>query len=636
MEGLDEEAYKEIKELRKVLSNNGSKVYAEAQLRIGTVLYENNYLDEALLVWRNIESKDDTQAFIKAQWNISVCLSDNGNAEEAFVIWENFKKTEDPQIYAQAQWNIGLALDQSDNPKRALSAWRNITLEDDPAVYGQAQLHIGLILHKKNDIQGALSAWRSFERIHNPEKYAKARLMIGLVLDTNNDINGALAALQDIDSSDDSQTYYKAQFIIGFKLIKQSEYRDILTAKKSFENIRSYYSFESYCLINICNMLLSSSTKSIGEYYLLVYLITLEITKLLRIDFEQRVTDNQPVERKLAHYTNTDVSNELLKEDSGKGIYSSSFRLNTINNVNDPSEGQVLFDYLDNIKKPNFEISDFDKDFHAFVGCFSLNHDSLNQFRLYGKRDRQEASGISLVFKKDFFDLSSEIENIKNISINSILGKSEDNNYEIGSSYLGQLQSIPDKVNRFSKHLDIQRIMRCVYIDPVSGYFQLAQRSRLTFYREFEEEDTAQLEWESYENLLNKKNERFSFLFKSLKVQYKSLIESLSLLEDKSELNIEPSKFLDTVVLPLKYLIKHSAFQEEQECRMIYTTSLDRPEVQMEFGKFLYVEYEVDVKSHLDKVYIAPAATQYQPYLAKLLCDTNVKIELSNNPYRQT
>jgi hypothetical protein len=90
------------------------------------------------------------------------------------------------------------------------------------------------------------------------------------------------------------------------------------------------------------------------------------------------------------------------------------------------------------------------------------------------------------------------------------------------------------------------------------------------------------------------------------------------------------------IILPLKYLVKHSAFQEEQECRMIYITSLDRPEVKMEFGRFLYVEYEPDVKQHLDKIYIAPAATQYQPYLAKLLCDTNVKIELSNNPYRQT
>jgi len=92
------------------------------------------------------------------------------------------------------------------------------------------------------------------------------------------------------------------------------------------------------------------------------------------------------------------------------------------------------------------------------------------------------------------------------------------------------------------------------------------------------------------------------------------------------------------ILLLLDYKQLHKVWEtaEEQECRMIYMTSLDDKKVKMEFGRFLYVEYETDVKSNLDKIYIAPAATQYQPYLAKLLCDTNVKIELSNNPYRQT
>ena len=69
---------------------------------------------------------------------------------------------------------------------------------------------------------------------------------------------------------------------------------------------------------------------------------------------------------------------------------------------------------------------------------------------------------------------------------------------------------------------------------------------------------------------------------------------------------------------------------------MIYITSLKDPKVQMIFGKFLYVNYEINVRDNLDKIYIAPAATQFQPYLAKLLCDINVKIEPSNIPYRQT
>ena len=30
-----------------------------------------------------------------------------------------------------------------------------------------------------------------------------------------------------------------------------------------------------------------------------------------------------------------------------------------------------------------------------------------------------------------------------------------------------------------------QPVMRCVYIDPTSNYIQLAQRNRITFFREF-------------------------------------------------------------------------------------------------------------------------------------------------------
>lgn len=56
--------------------------------------------------------------------------------------------------------------------------------------------------------------------------------------------------------------------------------------------------------------------------------------------------------------------------------------------------------------------------------------------------------------------------------------------------------------------------------------------------------------------------------------------------------------------------------------------------------KILDVEYELNVKDYLDKIYIAPAATQYQPYLAKLLCKSQnknkVRIDFSNHPYRHT
>ena len=77
----------------------------------------------------------------------------------------------------------------------------------------------------------------------------------------------------------------------------------------------------------------------------------------------------------------------------------SAFRLSTINGVNDPTEGIVLGDFwrkqgiLENIHISTTT---------TFISCFTFNHDSLNQFRLYGKESNQEATGVSLVFKKVF------------------------------------------------------------------------------------------------------------------------------------------------------------------------------------------------------------------------------------------
>jgi len=38
-----------------------------------------------------------------------------------------------------------------------------------------------------------------------------------------------------------------------------------------------------------------------------------------------------------------------------------------------------------------------------FIACFSLEENSLNQFRLYGKEADNEATGVSIVFESSFF-----------------------------------------------------------------------------------------------------------------------------------------------------------------------------------------------------------------------------------------
>ena len=422
----------------------------------------------------------------------------------------------------------------------------------------------------------------------------------------------------------------------AFEIAKEYFYKDnYFKALNLFEMIGGSYSYQSSCYEKICKLKMNIETKKIGEMSDDLRGKVEEIIDILKLDFLPLSEDEQAPERKLAHYTGTYTTNKLLFKEDQKDR-PSAFRLNTINNVNDPSEGQLLSNHLEGVKENSFYTPDFDDNLHAFISCFTFNHDSLNQFRLYGKQDNKEASGVSLVFNKEFFEEYRQQASMPNIYVSKKIKNIDDDSDE-------------GKDNKDIERVKEQPVMRCVYIDPTSDYIHLAQRNRLTFFREFGDDilkgsstTKAESEWNEYKKYIEQKTDSFKKAFAELKKIYRDAIEEKGSLKGMSEEGMdEIDSFLEMIILPLKYLIKHSAFQEEQECRMVYITSLDDPKVQMDFGKFLYVEYEPEVKAHLDKIYIAPAASHYEPYFAKLLCGKNnmgkkIKIEPSNNPYRQT
>lgn len=445
--------------------------------------------------------------------------------------------------------------------------------------------------------------------------------IVGEYLFTKNNIELAFEALKNIRDVKETRNFNYIFLRIAQLYIVDLEKRDTSKAAFALNLCKSTHCYEVNCYLKICALLDDAKTKVIGEYYLELFIILIEAHSLLVINYNHE-KEKSP-ERKLAHYTNTNVANILLNNELDDPKY---IRLNTISNVNDPSEGQLLELLLDD-KGSDYNESYFNKDFHAFISCFTLNHDSLNQFRLYGKKDNKEASGISIVFKGSFF----QKDKFSGMSFLSVGSKKEHNaGVDYSNATIEKNISIEEDSNKYL-------VMRCVYVDPKSDYIQLAHRDRLTFYREFDDKSLAESSWETYQNEIKEKSKDFGDYFYKIKVAYRKILnekKALSSSDEKSEKYCE--KLLDEILLPLKYLIKHSAFQEEQECRMVYITSLEDTKVKMIYGEALYVDYELNVRDYLDKVYIAPAATQYQPYLAKLLCNTDVKIELSNNPYRQT
>ena len=565
---------------------------------------------------------------------------ENNNIEKALPIWRSIEETDSSELYAQAQWNIGLSFDNAGNIGEAMRIWSYIEKTDyDATVYAFAQLNIGIILFGMGYVKAALKIWRSIERSNNSEKYVKAKWMSGLALITLDENEKALSELREVEITDDSAVYVHAQYEIGKILANDSNLKDYTEAKQAFNNAEKHFPYEVYCYKKLFNLLLVPDSESIGEKILLLLVNTLEIIEILKLDFSQNYNEEKPPERKLAHYTGTYITNLLLETDNE---VPSSFRLNTINNVNDPSEGHLLMNYLNDLKESYFRAPAFDGKLHAFISCFTFNHDSLNQFRLYGKEADKEASGVSLVFGSNFFQSNEFLRGLSFLSLASSL-QSSDEEFAVGEGYE---QSNVDKSSDGDVRVSKQPVMRCIYLDPTSNYIQLAQRNRITFFREFGKEfveiegieiSKAEYEWKKYRDYINQKTKVFKDAFITLKNTYSSIIEEkANIQKDNPNLSNDIDVLLNEILLPFKYLIKHSAFQEEQECRMIYITSIDAPEVMMQHKKLLFVEYQAEVKENLNKVYIAPAATEYQLYLAWLLRDTNVKIELSNNPYRQT
>ena len=72
--------------------------------------------------------------------------------------------------------------------------------------------------------------------------------------------------------------------------------------------------------------------------------------------------------------------------------------------------------------------------------------------------------------------------------------------------------------------------------------------------------------------------------------------------------NLEPA-IVEQLLINLRYLTKHIAFKEEQECRIVKIYRLNDKKIKTSDDfKQMYVEYEPKVSSYLEKVYFGPKA----------------------------
>ena len=549
------------------------------------------------------------QMTVQERFDLGRSYYNEGKFDEAIKIWSNIRRSDDSKIYAGAQLGLGAVYYYAQSElDQAIEAWSNIRRDDDPEIYAQAQFDLGDTYKDQGNPEQVIVAWSNIRRDDDPEIYARAQFGLGEIHKGKGENKQAKDAYRNVQGP----FYYRAQ----------REYRILDCPPDLINDLRS----------------LARNTDKVREFLQII----------------------PEFELKVAHYTRPQIAFDLFGDEKNDKK-PSNFRLSTIRGVNDPTEGLVLNDYWDQQGIPE---TIHTNDTATFISCFTFNHANLNQFRLYGKENGREATGVSLVFKKKFFSDQPDTLGFIAGPSTGLSSKSE----QIKLNETGKMENDNKKLL-----IGKSTLYRCIYLDPETEYLTLAQRDKSTFYREHIEDEDADAEekWKEYYGLISEKegsvktylfnkgnneeedvethllnkgnNDNNSVSNENNKIKsISSLLQSIftednlynKCNKDEKQKILEAIRF---ILLPLQYLVKHIAFQEEQECRIMYITQFrdekihsDREEQKM------YVEYEESVLPHIDKIWLSPGAAKDQDFFRILLDkeDNDDKVRISQNPFR--
>lgn len=373
---------------------------------------------------------------------------------------------------------------------------------------------------------------------------------------------------------------------------------------------------------NFFNSTIGEVSDEARGIYKEIYIQMLQIVALLQ------VTDEE--EQNVAHYTTKAAAEQLL-------FARSPFRLNTTSTGNDPKEGLSLMECLKGV-----DITGLCRDAEnkAFISCFTFNHESLNQFRLYGKDRGVEATGVSIVVRKGFFNesLISSIDGRKGIGFLQDLGsdtdkkKTEEGKAKNEEENQCLLEKLP--------------LHRCVYIDPDTGKVaSVGHRESYTFYREMDKDKKARISDSEAEKRIKAYRKKVEKILEEVKLQIEGnratknnpvvgLLPMIKKARTENKKIIELS-VINNLLISLRYLVKHVAFKEEQECRIFSIQSVHdnkkiRPELQTSAkdAKFdnMFLEYKTSMAEYAYRVYFAPQTEGYD-----LFCDNVERYSLKTS-----
>ena len=665
----------EIEQLKKITRHdgqNGDEEYALAQFKLASIYYVyKKDVQQAIDHLLNIKEQDNSQIYTKAQFNLGFIYQEElRDLEQAQKFFINIKKEHNPKIYSQAQLNLGFInqiekrdisliidcyskVEKKYNPEAYASAqfclgyiyqndksnvelaekyYSNVKKKYNPKAYASAQFYLGYIYQNdKSNVKLAEKYYSNIKKKYNPEVYAYAQLYLGDIYQNNkNEIEEAEKYYLNVERKDNLVSHAMAQSRLGDNVFFKKTKNKLKSPEEYYQNVAysdSDNSLKSYIIAQMMLSVISNKNSSVFEekqrnkLVIEIYKIrklTIEIQEELFVKFnlnESKNNDGLVFERQVAHYTKPEVLFNLLKNKP------SDFRLNVVDFINDSTENQVLTDWLGVNTENNDEIK-------TFLASFTFNHNSLNQFRLYGNENNIVGSSVSLVFNKKFFgdDINRSINpaSINYFFNNKDLGLSKNNSNE--NSVQKNSATVAEK--NITSSVGFLPLFRCLYFDPKNDYISIAKRNKYSFYLEHQNDSAENIDakWNNYLGSLNEEA-KINTVRKKLNQIQKIICRLKKSRKVREITNLE--QLIALALMPISCLVKHAAFEDEDECRMIYITNIADGLIQAPtnyaYANSLFVNYG-KIEDYLEKIYLGP---QCQPH-HKLWITNHVRTSQSN------
>ena len=337
------------------------------------------------------------------------------------------------------------------------------------------------------------------------------------------------------------------------------------------------------------------------DKYKEVYIHAVSIISLLHVNFE----DGH--ENCVAHYRTKKTSQKMLirprnKDGSATDKFNvSTFQLGAINYSNDLTEGMTLLHYLFGKEKCPAR-TEVNQEYGAFASSFIFNPNCLNQFRLYGKEDAKEGTGVSLVFDNDFFSPSPK------------------------------MATEPTEKEMAKRHA----LYRCIYIDPETQRVEtVGHKEKHLFYQEYwadKKKPKGTMLTEEEEQEVGEQFEEYRKYIEEVETLVKDKLKQLRESINNEELD---HAIVGRLLINLRYLTKHIAFKEEQECRIVRICSfVEEKDIKIsEDFKRMYLEY-LPIPKYVKKIYFGPKATEMEIFQDMLKHEgLNIPCEQSEHPW---